>query len=667
MFKFWSRAFILLLVSSLTAQCKVKQENDFSKLVNASNLPEQIAISSKIDKPDLRFPTDAGIFNVTDYGAKPNDGIDDTANIQKAIASALKAKPRYSAMPFIYFPKGTYNLSDGLESRTGRGGWSDGWRAGMILMGESQQETVLKLSDNLADFSDPKNPKAVIKTGSEQDTKSNPSGSGNRAFRHSIYNMTIDVGSGNPGAVGIDYLANNRGAIEDITIRSNGEGFAGFLMKRYGPGPALVKNAIVEGFDYGVWISNYEYSMTFEHLRLKNQKVAGIYNKDNVLYFRDLVSINSVPAIEMVTSNGQITLIDSRLTNGSPDNAAIVNKGKMFIRNVTSQGYGKIIEDRTKARKDVTGGTAAIKIQEYVSHDIKSLFANQQHSLNLPIEETPEFHTNDFKQWENVVSHGATPNDSSKDDAAAIQSAIDSGKSIIYLPRGAYHVGQTIIIRSNVRKIIGMQSAIQKKKNFTGDELIRFEGGSPDGTILEHLRLGGIIEHASSRSLAIRHADIGGYRNTERGSGKLFLEDIIGAPYQIKAPQKVWVRQLNAEFGKVSLIKNHGGTLWILGMKTEGRVTAIETIGGTTELVGALLYPLDNVPASIPAFINDEGRISLSYAISGQRYPLQIKERQGGKWRELSHKNVPNRGDGSNVPLYVGSNQLHKKDRQPKQ
>ncbi|PSB31239.1 glycoside hydrolase family 55 protein [Chlorogloea sp. CCALA 695] len=663
MFKSRLLIFILLLVSVfLLTQYGVEQEGNKTKPVHYANAPGQIIkADSKIANPlkaDLRFPADAGIFNVTDYGANPDDGIDDTAKLQLAISSALKSKSRYSAMPFIYFPKGTYNVSEQLESRTGRGGWSDGWRAGMILVGESQHKTVLKLSDNLAPFSDPNNPRAVIKTGSEQDTKSNPSGSGNRAFRHSIYNMTIDVGRGNSGAVGIDYLANNRGAIEDITIRSsNGEGFAGFLMKRYGTGPALIKNAIVEGFDYGVWISNYEYSMTFEHLMLNNQKVAGIYNKDNVLFIRDLVSINSVPAIEMVSSNGQITLIDGNLSNGSLDNAAIVNKGKMFIRNVTSVGYGKIVDERTKADRDIKGGASAIKVKEYVSHNIQSLFDSPQHSLNLPIEETPEFHTNDFNQWENVVSHGATPDKRSDDDTDAIQAAIDAGKPIIYLPRGVYHVSQTIVVRSNVRKIIGMQSAIQKQKGFKGNELIRFEGGSPEGTILEHLRLGGIIEHASSKSLAIRHADIGGYRNTTSGKGKLFIEDVIGASYQIKGPQKVWARQLNAEFGKVSLIKNKGGTVWILGMKTEGRVTAIETVRGTTELIGALLYPLHNVPMSIPAFINDEGRVTLSYAVSGQQYLSQIKERRGGQWRALSNKNVPSRGHGSNVPLYVGLEQ----------
>lgn len=604
---------------------------------------------------DLRFPADARIFKVTDYGAKPNDNVDDTEKIQAAIAAALSSGSRYSAPPFIYFPKGTYNVSAQLESRIGIGGWSDGWRAGMILVGESREGTVLQLGDKLVAFSEPKRPKAVIKTGSEKDTKSNPDGSGNRAFRHSLYNMTINVGRGNPGAIGIDYLANNRGAVEDVTIcSSDGKGYAGMLMKRYGPGPALLKNVSIEGFNYGVWISNYEYSITFEHLTLKNQNIAGIHNKENVLNIRDLVSTNSVPVIEAVSGNGHITLVEGNFTSGSSSKAAIINKGKMYAHNITSVGYRTLIDDQTKANRDVKGGSSATTVQEYTSHQVESLFDSRQPSLNLAIEETPEFHTNNFSQWENVESHGATPNNDSDDDTDAIQAAIDSGKPIVYLPRGEYHVRQAIVVRGKVRKIIGMQSAIAKKQNFNGDELIRFEGSSTDTTILEHLRLGGTVEHASAKSLVIRHADIGGYRNTATGKGKLFIEDVIGAPYRITSPQKVWIRQLNAEFGKVPLIENYGGTIWILGLKTEGKVTAIKTVRGTTELVGALLYPLHNVPADTPAFTNDQGRVALSYAISGKKYLVQVQERQGDQWRKLSHNDVPDRGVGSNVSFYAG-------------
>lgn len=599
---------------------------------------------------DIRFPPDARIIDVTKYGAKPNDGGDDTKAIQTAIAAALNSRNRYAAPPFIYFPKGTYNISDQLESRVGQGGWSDGWRAGMILFGESRKNTILRLKNKLPAFADRQNPRAVIKTGSEMNTQSNASGFGNQAFRHSIYNMTINVGSGNPGAVGIDYLANNRGAIENVIISSSDrQGFAGLLMKRYGPGPALVKKVRIEGFDYGVWSSQPEYSMTFEHLRLSNQNVAGIHNEENILNIRDLVSYNSVPAIEAVKGEGQIALLKSHLTGGTPDRAAIVNQGKLFARDLTSTGYGKVIDDRNDGDRDVIGGESTIQVKEYASEKINSLFAGTSSWLNLFVKETPEFHTNDFSQWSNVESYGATPDKDTDDDSDAIQAAIDSGKSIIYLPQGEYHVGKTIIVRGNVRKIVGMQSGLIKKQGFSGDPTLRFTGGGGSGTILEHLYIEGAIEHASSKSLAIRHADIHGYRNTASGKGDLFIEDVIGRPYQIHGAQRVWARQLNAEFGGEPLIKNYGGILWILGMKTEGEMTAIETVGGSTELLGALLYPLNDVTSATPAFLNDQGRVSLIYTMTGKNYPVHVRERKSENWSEYYREQVRGRGG-----MYVG-------------
>jgi hypothetical protein len=99
------------------------------------------------------------------------------------IVKALETQNRYAFPPFIFIPKGTYLPSDTLSSRVRQGGWSDGWLAGMILMGESRNETILKLKNNLPAFANPSKPKPVIMTGSESDGNSNPSGSGNRAFR----------------------------------------------------------------------------------------------------------------------------------------------------------------------------------------------------------------------------------------------------------------------------------------------------------------------------------------------------------------------------------------------------------------------------------------------------------------------------------------------------
>ena len=43
-------------------------------------------------------------------------------------------------------------------------------------------------------------------------------GEGNDAYENFVEDLTIDVGASNPGAVGIDYLANNIGAIRDVRV-----------------------------------------------------------------------------------------------------------------------------------------------------------------------------------------------------------------------------------------------------------------------------------------------------------------------------------------------------------------------------------------------------------------------------------------------------------------
>jgi polygalacturonase len=75
----------------------------------------------------LYIPPDAAIVNVTDFGAKPNDGADDTEALRAAIKKALSGS-RYAAPPFIYLPAGQYDVSDSLEGRIGTDGWSSGWR-----------------------------------------------------------------------------------------------------------------------------------------------------------------------------------------------------------------------------------------------------------------------------------------------------------------------------------------------------------------------------------------------------------------------------------------------------------------------------------------------------------------------------------------------------------
>lgn len=298
---------------------------------------------------EVAFPPDAPVWNVKNYGAVGNGQADDTQAFKNAITAALDHNARYSEIRIIYVPNGTYKITDTLDAKNlNRLNWSQGWRSGFFMQGESQAGVVLKLPNNTSSFGDPAAPKAIIRTGSE-----NPNGSvgeGNQAFRHYIRNLTVDVGTGNPGAVGIDFITNNRGGLYDVTIRSLGsahEGHTGIRMDRSWPGPGIVKNVTVEGFRYGVSMWNhYQYSMTFENLTLRHQTTYGFRIKNNTATIRGLYSINSVPAVFCESQNSHITIIDASLTGGSSSAAAIDTTALTYGRNLTTSGYAKSIEDR---------------------------------------------------------------------------------------------------------------------------------------------------------------------------------------------------------------------------------------------------------------------------------------------------------------------------------
>jgi len=167
------------------------------------------------------------VVNVKDYGAKGDGVTDDTAAIAQAITANID-KSRYRSNPFIWFPNGTYLVTGPIEGRVRVPGveegknFSAGWRSMLMLIGETRKGVVIKLQDNAPGYGDPAKPKWIVATGSEADKKDNYGG-GNRAFRHGILNLTVDAGSGNPGAIGIDFIASNRGTVDGVTLRAGAE------------------------------------------------------------------------------------------------------------------------------------------------------------------------------------------------------------------------------------------------------------------------------------------------------------------------------------------------------------------------------------------------------------------------------------------------------------
>ncbi len=195
---------------------------------------------------------------VKSYGADPSGAKDSTAALQAAISES-KAKGNR----IIWLVKGTYLVSAMLK-------WAGPPQMGPSLLGDSREGTIIRLADRSPGFQDPDAAQGVVRTGW---------GSADN-FCIDIRDLTIDTGSGNPGASGIQYMSNNQGSIRRVTVRSgDGAGVAGLdLAYTDMIGPCYLADISVEGFNVGVRTSSTVNSNVIERLSLKHQRVAGIRN-----------------------------------------------------------------------------------------------------------------------------------------------------------------------------------------------------------------------------------------------------------------------------------------------------------------------------------------------------------------------------------------------------
>jgi len=125
----------------------------------------------------------------------------------------------------------------------------------------------------------------------------------------------------------------------------------------------------------------------------------------------------------------------------------------------------------------------------------------------------------------------------------------------------------------------------------------------------------------------------------------------------IQPNQQVWARQLDDEVTGQK-IQNSGGSLWILGLKTENSGMVINTTkGGRTELLGALIYPAHTVPSTDVAFRSQDSQVSYIYTESeygtNNGYATQVQEIRNGLTKKIkSSQSAP-----YVMPLFIGFEQ----------
>jgi len=559
-----------------------------------------------IPKPpdSVYWPDDSGYTSVKDCGAKGDGTTDDTAAIQSA----------YEKKGGIYFPPGTYLVSDTLSATPKR----------YFIQGAGPARTVIRLKDKCPGFGDPASPKAVLQNWDEKIGQ----GKNGQAFRNSYHDLTVDVGAGNGGAIGILYFTNNQGTVENVVVRSSDPekaGRAGIALAQGWPGPALLRHVRIDGFDDGVWSIINQYSFTFEFMTLENQRHAGIANSRQMLFLRGLVS-RQQHAPALLAESGTIAILDSVLT-GSGE-AAIESNARLYARNVKTRGY------KTAIKGAKGGDVPGPEVDEYVGGGpILTLFDTARKSLGLPIEESPTADWNDPKDWASAGKFGAAPNDK-QDDTEGIQKAIDSGARVVYLPRGTYDILGTLHVRGKVQRIHCMESNIESG---SGDAFVwRIEDGDSPFVVIEQYEgtypsRRPSFEHATARPLVLKTLIPRGgtfYKCAARGA-KLFLDDVCAAPCEFGSAT-VYARQLNPE-NMGTKVACDGGLLWILGLKAERAGICVQvTGGGQAEIIGGYIYR--NRGTKMPDGTNPEAFVSenSSMSVCGIAGDTNTREVQAG-------------------------------------
>jgi len=610
-----------------------------------------LAMTGMASAESIVFPPDAGVVDVKAvYGAKGDGVTDDTQAIQKAI-DEVKGIP-----DTLYFPNGTYLVGDSVGIFNGKAHSRDRF---LTYQGQSEAGTVIRLKDNCPGFGDSSKPKIVFSV---------YEGQGTGDVMHSyVRNLTVDVGRGNPGAVGLRFMSNNSGAMYHVTIRSSDPKMAGRIgldMRQGQNGPCLIQHVTVIGFDHGVETGD-TFSLVFEHLTLKHQNVLGFFNANGRTTVRDLKSVNSVPAVRNKWES--ITLVEADLTGGGKDNTAILNESpKCFVRDIRQDGYGHLLKDAAGKTHD---GAA---LDEWYEGKANALFPCEAKTLRLPIKETPEVPwETDLSKWVKVDWSKA-----GEDVGEALQGAVDKaakeGKTTIYFPRRARtyeypKFTRPIRVHGSVNRIIGMSNIIDiadpTSRLQSGEQAVfTFEDLTGPAVVVERFfLLGGwkcprgvsMFENKSGKAVVIRNVGHGGMHKKPSTSGEWFIEDVPVIGLRLGPGEKCWARQFNPESPEADMIEVNGGQLWILGLKTEGRARHIVARNGAkVELLGGVCYQSwDKQPIDPPMFtvINSDASFTFGFYHWNSPFTTIVEETVGSETRTLARKELTN----YHLPLYA--------------
>ncbi len=567
------------------------------------------------------------------FNAAGDGRTDDTAALRQAcdfVADKIREHGIHDGQAsfIIYLPRGTYLVSDTII----HGGavvpyhevnpQAEGL-ASLRFIGESREATTVRLRDRCPGF-EAGAAKPVIRFAR---TDFN-----NAETKSALRNLTINTGRGNPGAIGLDFNGANGNSVSNLAVLSgDGAGAIG-LHFRVPPTQGYHCDLTVTGFDYGISSDPYHAQQnSFEYVTLRGQRRAGLRVLQSGVSIRKLRSENAVPAISQERPGSHVVLLESELVGGEPAAPAIASpEGQLFVRQVTVSGYGRTLEKNGRT-------LAPGRTDEYVSGPVFAAAGQRSlRSLNLPVKDVPAVPAPaSASEWASVDDFGAV-GDGQADDSAAIQRALNSGRSAICFPRRNYHFGQPVSVPATVRRISGLFA------HFSGpDVLFRVDANSPHPLVLEDFEAmrGVVCEHRAPRTVILQNiAARTAYRNRNQEWTTIFANCVNGLGKENPfIHQEAYCRFINTERKNGPNFVAEQAVVWVFGYKVESscenfvarRGSRLEVLGGVANQTpfsspkGSGTYPanssenivlLEDSEASLILHTNGHAALGRGYA-----------------------------------------------------
>lgn len=580
-----------------------------------------------------------GLVDVTaaPFEADPTGVQDSTSAINDAIVWS-----RDHGM-VTYFPVGDYLVSDTIELPGPVEGTGNNTNdLFCVVLGETHvagKRARIVLQDNAAGFQDPEAPGLVVHIYYPTRTGYNYTGH----FNQSWVGVDIDVGDGNPGAVGMRFQSAEGSTLQDVTIDAT-DGYKG-IWGIPASGGSTHKLTILGGrigIDLREWAETSS-SDDFENgvgvqpgpmisqLRLLDQTELALASRVRGSLTIVGAEIRSTAAINLIQLqahwqqqpwDSSLCLIDTVLDMGTDRNRATIirmqstagfsGRGYTF-HNVFVRGADQV---DSSARVPANGNDWAHFEELAVSVDPPSFNGNEPEE-NIIVDgaifderyiqtrganEAPTEDLISLHAWEgvfpsatmpgiaNIVDYGADPTGEA-DSSAAIQAAINDSRDVL-VPKGTFVLDNPIELARDTR-LVGLHHHVSRLRARDDARERRFGGLSPDAdpipmvsTVDDALATTtvGFVEIAAPR-VARQHSrtPVVVYGLNWRAGRKSVLNNVRLSPYNPTNWRLELVMERDFELGQITNGEVVAGLAYS-SLDVESRIFT-ENLGGNVRLM----------------------------------------------------------------------------------